>query len=143
MNKFKNRLNELMKENNYNEKDIANLINYKNLSTIYTWTDGTYTPKLDNMLKLSNLFKCSIEYLIGRTDDYEEIPPKECPPFYERLINVLETQGLKKTHLRNKRIISRGLAESIFSRHSSPHMDNVIKIADYLKVSIDELVGRV
>ena len=95
------------------------------------------------MLLLSNYFKCSIEYLIGRSEDNSILQPKNSLPFHEQLTNILNSRGLKTTHLRNKNIVSHGFAESIFKRHSSPCMDNVIKIADYLKISVDELVGRV
>ncbi|MBQ8615589.1 MAG: helix-turn-helix transcriptional regulator [Clostridia bacterium] len=141
MDKFLERLAELKdKEMTYEQLAIEVGISD---STMYSWTSRANMPKLDNMILLSNYFKCSIEYLIGRSEDNSELQPKECPPFHLRLISILDSRGLKKTHLRNKNIISRGLAESIFEHHSSPHMENVIKIADYLKLSVDELVGRV
>lgn len=141
MDKFLQRVNEL-KDKDMTYEELGRQIHI-NKSTIYSWTSKQNMPKLDNMIILSNYFKCSIEYLLGRIDNLEEIPPKECPPFHEKLLSVLESKGLKKTHLRNKNVISRGLAESIFDRHSIPCLDNVIKIADYLKISVDELVGRV
>lgn len=142
MDKFLGRLKELLVEKGINYLELAKETNIGE-STVYAWTSKYNMPKLNNMILLSNYFKCSIEYLIGRSEDNKELQPKVCPPFHERLINILKARGLKKTHLRNVKIISRGLAESIFERHSSPFMDNVIKIADYLKLSVDELVGRV
>ena len=142
MNKFLERLNELAQERKLTIEQLAHELNMSS-STLYTWTSRSSMPKLNIMILLSNYFRCSIEYLLGRTDNCDEIPPKDCPPFHERLLNILESQGLSKTHLRNKRVISRGLSESIFENHSSPFMENVIKIADYLNISVDELVGRI
>ncbi len=137
------RLNDLMREYNYSAKDICELINYKTLSTVYTWINGTSTPKIDVIIKLSNLFNCSVEYLIGRSNDASCLPPKDCPPFFIQLNSFLESKNLKYTHLRNNKIINGGLHESIFLNHATPYLDSVIKIADYFKISIDELVGRV
>ena len=142
MNKFIERLNELLSERGLNYLDLAKETHLGE-STVYSWTSGYNMPKIDKMIILSNYFKCSIEYLLGRTDFWEEVTPKACPPFNESLITILTSRGLKKTYLRNQKIISRGLAESIFDKNSSPCIENVIKIADHLKISVDELVGRV
>lgn len=80
---------------------------------------------------------------MGLTKNNEELPPKDCPPFHEQLTKILNSKGLKETYLRNKKVISRGLSESIFNKHSIPQMENVIKITNELKISLDELVGRV
>ena len=143
MNTFQNRLNELLKEHNLNEKSLANLLKIKNLSTVYNWTGGNFTPKIDIIIDIANIFKCSTDFLLGLSDNNETIKPKICPPFYTQLELILKDKGLKIYNLRKDNIISAGLAESIFTKHSTPLTYNVIKIADYLKISIDELVGRV
>ena len=141
MDKFLKRLYELKTDNiTFEELSIELGINK---STIYSWTSKSNMPKLNNIIAISNYFKCSIEYLLGRTDNLDELPAKDCPPFYIQLEKILTSKNLKKTHLRNKKVISRGLAESIFDKHASPCIENVVKIADYLNISVDELVGRV
>ena len=143
MNSFKNRLNELLKEHNLNEKLLAELLKIKNLSTIYNWTSGNFVPKINIVIEIANIFKCSTDFLLGLSDNNETIKPKSCPPFYSQLELILKDKGLKVYNLRKDNVISAGLAESIFVKHSIPLTYNVIKIAEYLKISIDELVGRV
>lgn len=143
MSTFQNRLNDLLKEHNLNEKLLAKLLNIKNLSTIYNWTSGNFTPKIDIIIDIANIFKCSTDFLLGLTDNNETIEPKTCPPFFSQLDSILKSKGLKVYNLRKDNIISAGLAESIFTKHSIPLTYNVIKIANYLRISIDELVGRV
>lgn len=140
MDKFLERLDDL--RNGTTVEILANHLKMGS-STIFSWYSRKNMPNLNNMIVLSNYFKCSIEYLLGRTDNFDVIPPKECPPFHIRLENILKSKGLKKTYLRNKGVISAGFNDSIFNKHSSPYIDNVIKIADYLNMSVDELVGRV
>ena len=143
MNTFKNRLNELLKEHNLNEKLLAEMLSIKNLSTIYNWTSGNFTPKINVIVDIANIFKCSTDFLLGLSDNNETIKPKKCPPFHDQLNSILTRANLKVYNLRKDNIISAGLAESIFVKHSIPLTYNVIKIADYLKISIDELIGRV
>ena len=140
---FIERLKELVyNDNNLTLEKLANEINI-NSSTMSSWTSRYNMPKLDKMIDLSNYFKCSIEFLIGRSEDNSYVKPKDCPPFHIQLQKFLERKGLKINHLRNAGVISAGLNESIFKLHSIPFMDSVIKIADYFKISVDELVGRV
>lgn len=143
MNTFQNRLNELLKEHNLNEKSLANLLKIKNLSTVYNWTSGNFTPKINVIIDIANIFKCSTDFLLGLSDNNEIIKPKTCPPFHTQLELILNNKGLKIYNLRKDNIISAGLAESIFTKYSTPLAYNVIKIAGYLKISVDELVGRV
>ena len=42
-------------------------------NTVYLWETGKATPRLDNLLELSALFGCSLDYLAGLTD--ERTPP--------------------------------------------------------------------
>jgi len=62
-----NRLKELRLENNLMQKDIAKIlgISQRNYSYIET---GTTSLKYDVLIKLSNYYKVSIDYILCRTD---------------------------------------------------------------------------
>ena len=143
MSTFQNRLNELLKDNNLNEKLLAKTLKIKNLSTIYNWTCGNFIPKIDVIINIANTFNCSTDYLLGVSDNNEIVKSKNCKPFHSQLELVLKQKGLKVYNLRKDNVISAGFAESIFKKNSVPLSYNVIKIANYLNISIDELVGRV
>ena len=81
---FKDILRQLRKENNLTQKELA-----KNIDTtqgaIYFWEKGT-EPSAGQLLKLSNFFNVSVDYLLGNTDDFgnyqqpkqkEELTPSE------------------------------------------------------------------
>ena len=95
MEKFLERLQEL-KNKDMTYKQLAKEIGIPN-STIYSWSNKSNMPKINNIIKLSNYFKCSIEYLIGRTDDNSELQAKDCLPFSEQLLKILNSKNLKKT----------------------------------------------
>ena len=141
---FKQRFNKLKKENNLSVDDIKNYLKLNSSSLIYFWLDGTYTPKLNYLNQLANLFECSIDYLIGKTDNFFENNKviKELPSFSERLAEIIKNKGLTKSKLRKENIISGSLYRSIFERKSDPTIETLIRLADYLNISIDYLVGR-
>jgi len=141
--KFCKRLNELISENNLKVEELQAYLNLKSPSLIYFWIDGTYTPKLSYLNKLANFFKCPIDYLVGTIDDYDEIKKDiNLPQFDERLQKILIDKNLSKKFLTKQNIISSSLYRSIFERKSDPTIETLIKLADYLNVSVDYLVGR-
>jgi len=141
--KFKERLQELKEENEISIDTIKDFLNLKSPSIIYFWLDGTNLPKLKYLNKLANLFQCSIDYLVGTSENYDEIKTNiELPDFAERLSSLLKDKNLTKKILRKQNIISGSLYRSIFERKCDPTFETLIKLADYLNVSIDYLVGR-
>ena len=142
--KFKERFNKLKKDNEISVENIQNYLNLNSNSLIYFWLDGTYTPKLKYLNKLANLFECSIDYLVGKTDNIfaNNKVYNELPCFSDRLTQIFKNNGLTKSILRKQNIIGGSLYRSIFERKSDPTIETLIKIADYLNVSIDYLVGR-
>lgn len=141
---FKQRLNELIKEKDANVEDLKKFLNLKSASLIYFWLNGTYTPKLNYLNKLANFFECSIDYLLGQNDNLfqNNILCNNLPDFNKRLEKILDNKNLTQKTLRKENIISGSLYRSIFKRKSDPTIETLIKLANYLNVSIDYLVGR-
>ncbi|OTA18462.1 transcriptional regulator [Xenorhabdus vietnamensis] len=67
----------------------------------------------------------------------------DMPAFSERLRTLREARGLTQTRLAE--LI--GVLPRVYNRwergHISPQLDTLIKMADVLQVSLDELVGRI
>ena len=66
---FQTRLKELRSEQNLTQKALASQLN---LSTniICEWEKGRCSPNIETLKKLSKIFKCSIDYLLGNEDDF-------------------------------------------------------------------------
>ena len=60
---------DLRKEFNYNQKDIAEKIGVTR-STISDWETQRSEPNVTQLRKVADLFNCSIDYLVGREDDF-------------------------------------------------------------------------
>ena len=81
-------LRTLRKENNYTAKQLSSLIGYS-VNIIYDWEKGRCEPPFNVLIKLSNIFGVSIDYLLGVDEElnvkaYEASPHlKTASIFYE------------------------------------------------------------
>ena len=58
----------LKQKNDFTDFQIAKICQIST-STIVKWKDGV-TPEFEILVKLSRLFECSFEYLIGRSESH-------------------------------------------------------------------------
>lgn len=68
MSKLGERLKELREEKGLLGKDLAKVFNVES-ATITNWEKGNRCPKDDTLIKLADFFDCSLDYLLGRTDN--------------------------------------------------------------------------
>jgi len=139
---FSERLTELMF---YDE----NLPNYKfgqklgiSANAISQWKTGKAVPTFSMFIRLADHFGCSLDYLSGRVDTDEKYTPNKNLPFFpKRLMDVLKEQGItwyrvvKDTKINDSNMRN-------WRRGSLPLIPMLVELADYIKVSIDYLVGR-
>ena len=64
-------ITELRKQNGYTQQDLANLLVYSDKS-ISKWERGESTPDIEVLLKIAELFKVDINYLITPLSDEEK-----------------------------------------------------------------------
>lgn len=65
--KFKDRIKQLRLDSNMLQKELAEKIGVKR-STITKYEIGTLEPSLETLIKLSDIFSCSLDYLLGKSD---------------------------------------------------------------------------
>ncbi len=63
-----NRIKILREEFNYTQQDLANKLECSK-SVIGLYENETRKPSLDVLIKLSEIFNCSIDFLIGKSDN--------------------------------------------------------------------------
>ncbi len=63
------RIKRLRVQNNLTQRDLANKLNTTN-STICDWEKGRCEPSIYDLIKLADIFNCSVDYLLGREDDF-------------------------------------------------------------------------
>ena len=62
---FKEQLTKLRKRNNITQIELANLMNVKQY-VISSWETGRSEPNISQIIKLSDIFKISTDYLLDR-----------------------------------------------------------------------------
>lgn len=66
------RLKELRISQNFTQKDLAEKFSTTQ-TTIGKYERGELEPSIETLQKLANFFECSIDYLVGREDDFGNI----------------------------------------------------------------------
>lgn len=110
-------------------------------SNIYKWLRNESIPNLDSLTLLSRYFKCSIDFLTGRLIQNNYSPNNKSATFSIRLRTLINKTGFSNYKFANINNIPRTSLHHWLTGRSQPLMDNLIKLADYLDVSIDFLVG--
>lgn len=142
MDVFAKILKELMEEKAIDAKVLAEYIGLADSSAIYKWIKGELSLLLPTAVKIADFFDCPLDYLFGRTTDYENSNYNDCPPFDVQFRKVLNEQKISQYKLLKDKVLSNGNIDSWLNKKQTPHIETIIKLADYLKVSLDYLVGR-
>lgn len=140
--KYSNKIKELMGKD-ISVKELQEYLNFKSASLIYKWINNSCLPSFCNLIKLADYFEVNIDYLLGLTNNFENVKPKKLPKFSTYFIIILKQQNSSQYKLLKDNIVSNGHLNSWLNLNSLPSTDNLIRLAEYLKISIDELVGRV
>lgn len=136
----KNRLKELT-----NKEDIAkltNLLELSNSSIIYQWQNNQKGMSLKSATIIANFFECTLDYLYYRTDDDKSLKNNINDNFGIQLKKILEQENSSQYQLIKNGIVSANTLNTWMHNKSIPNMESIIKIADFLNISIDYLVGR-
>ena len=72
MSKFSDRLKALREDSDVLSKDFAKAMNVEP-ATVSNWEKGNRFPKEDMLIKIADYFNCSLDYLLGRTDNPDAI----------------------------------------------------------------------
>ncbi len=141
MSNLSERLNELMDEPNELKSEKLGKIIGVTGSSIRMWKRGEMEISLENAVKLADYFQCNLDYLAGRNVRYEQVAPRPLPPFYERLRAVMKENEITRYWIAHNTDI-KDVYFTHWKQGATPYLANVIKLATYLNVSLDYLVGR-
>ena len=141
LSKFVENLKDLMFDNNLSQKDLAESTGIDRAS-INRYLKGNCMPNLKGIVKLSDYFNCSVDFLIGKSEENSYTNFSSCPPFSERLRLYLDKYSGKPLSL--CKLL--GLPDSKFygwlAGTNFPRIDSVEKLAEYFDCSIDQFLGR-
>ena len=79
MDTFKTKLKELRTEKKLTQKSLAEAL-LITTSTLSHWECGYQEPSFKDLLSICDYFECSIDYLLGRADDFGNITIQQKSP---------------------------------------------------------------
>lgn len=92
--------NDLLEEHSLNRKQFAEQSGIP-YTTVIGWTKLNRLPDYTALIKIADFFQCSIDYLVGRQDDYEiDRSHLELSPVEQTLL-----KNFRKLDLENKELI--------------------------------------
>lgn len=74
---FNKRIRDMRLKKELTQKQVGDYVGVSH-NTVANWERGERHPDYDILISLANLFDCTIDYLLGRTNDInkELVPPK-------------------------------------------------------------------
>lgn len=141
---FSNKLKELLEENELSAEQLSKITG-QNVDYIYAWKSGKadFLPSLDNIIKLADIFHCSVEFLLGITDFNNLTNPKPMQNFSQRFPVIVKEKGFNLHRLAKETGMNNTITYySWINGKSNPSIDSLIRIASVLNCSIDYLLGR-
>ncbi len=140
MSNYSERINDLMFERKISPEELSAVIGVS-VSTIYRWKNGETDLMLNNLVALADYFHCSTDFLMGRSEDMSDLTPRVCPPFPQRIREVMREAGITTYKLRNTTRFD-GKYFQKWDRGAQPSSSTLADLADYFECSVDYLIGR-
>ena len=142
MEKFVKRLKDLKEENKLSNKDIAKILKLSNVNAVYPWLNGKQYPIVKYMVKLAENFNCSIEFLLGRTEEVGGGKYNKIKPFDIQLKRIMNEKNKTQYRMEKDNICSANNFSMWFTKKCVPRFETIIKLEDYFGVTIDYMLGR-
>ena len=137
---FSERLTELMFDNNLTLEQLGKAISVTDTAVCY-WKNAKTNISLSNALKLCDYFGCALTFLIGRSETKLDYVPQACPPFYDRLRQVMREKGISRYQIVKEKILSENNLYC-WKKGGDPFLQSVMDLADYFGYTLDYFVGR-
>lgn len=139
--KFPDRVKDLVYENLTRVTDVGEETGLGE-ANVSRYINGRCLPTLSAAVRLADYFNVTLDYLLGLEDDSEATLFMPCPPFGQRLDEVLKKFNLS----RYKLVKLTGIAESNirywYQGKIAPTVESAVKIAQALGCTVDFLIGR-
>ena len=143
MEKITKRLIELFNDKEFDKNNLIQYLGLKEDTLFYIWKRGESVPSLINLDKLARFFRCSMEYLFGRTEDFGDTNYEDIKPFNKQLKKIMAEKKVTQYKMIVKdKICTSSHFQKWFKKNSIPTPETLIKLADYFNVTVDYLLGR-
>ncbi len=140
MSNLSERLKSLLEESGISASALAKKLSIAP-ATLRNWINFDCDPKLMHLVLVADHFDCSLEYLVGRSNDYSKSGFKPIPPFSTQLRKVIADSG-KTIYAACQQTSFKYQCFADWFHGQLPRLSSLIKLADFFEVTLDQLVGR-
>ena len=138
---FAERINELMFDNKTTPEALSKVLGV-DLSLIYKYLRKEYIPSSPNAIRLANYFNCSLDYLVGLSEDTSMSFNKEDKPFSIRFQELLKEHNCTRYRVKKDTKLAKQSVDDWYNGVRMPTIDNLLVLAEYFSCSIDYIIGR-
>ena len=138
---FAERLAELFFEHGLNARKFAQAINCTP-TTIGRYLNAQKMPVLDMVVRMSDYFQCTTDFLLGLTDENSVKQFTPLPPFSKRFPMLCKQFGYTKYRLQKLTGIPESSLYNWQRGDNVPAIDRLVQIAEIFGCSVDYLIGR-
>ncbi len=139
---FAERLAELMQENGLHQTALAQALNTSR-PKLGLYLRAEHAPSYENFIALLAFFGCSADYLLGLTEQSPDLTYKPVLPFGARLRSLLGARGISVYAFQKATNFSWSVLYKWLGGKAAPSLYNLVKTAETLDISVDELLGRI
>ena len=135
------RIATLRKEKKLTQEELSIQLDVTRQS-ISKWESGVAIPEYDKLLKLSDIFSCSIDYLLNENMNNKEINFNEITPYSvgEKIFSLRKTNNVTQEQLAEVLGVTRQTIYKWEVGLSTPEIYKIIMISDFFSCSLDYLI---
>ena len=136
---FGKTLAELMFEKGIDSKKLSTDLNVARRS-VDRWKTSSIDIGLSHLIRLCRYFNCSLDYLIGMTE--QDIKPSkfEIENFGKQVRKVMKAKSISSYKLQQDTRFH-GKYFLVWDKGADPKLSTLVELANYFNCSLDELVG--
>lgn len=138
---FSERLAELMFDAGLNAPALAKILGCGS-NSITRYLAKSNLPSVKSAVAMADYFGCSVDYLLGKSDDDSAKNFNVCPKFSQRLPELLKEFHSNKYKLEKGAKIPQSAIYNWQNGKTAPDLESIEKIAEFFKCSIDCVLGR-
>ncbi len=141
MSKLSETLSDLISDSGLNLKETAAKIGIS-ASCLTYYSNDEREPTVETILKIADYYNCSVDFLLGRETEKQNLIFKPCPPFSEQLAFLKKHFKCSSYRFYNGTKISKTAYYSWLRGEHKPTLKNIIDLADEFDCRVDFILGR-
>ncbi|HEM9366171.1 TPA: transcriptional regulator [Streptococcus agalactiae] len=140
---FPQKLREERKKRGYTQEEMAKLLAIGQ-SAYAKWENGRTEPTLDNIIKLANILDVTVDYLLGRSDNFSNtivLSKNNMKSFSKRLKELRLEKNQTQQEVADKIGINRGSYSNWEKGKREPSFSKLIELSKLLNTTPNYLLG--